>query len=1172
MIKPVPQILLAVSALLLAFASPTTAQERAPGRGCGTTENNEAMQQELEQRVPGYQRNVRATYRGAAALPAPVQSYTLPIVFHVIHNGEAVGTGSNISDARILEQLNRLNEDFSKLNADRTSVPAVFQPAHADVQVKFALAQRDLAGNCFNGIDRINRHSMTSWTAPPYSQAYCNSTIKPQTSWDPTKYMNFWVVDLGGGLLGFAQFPDNTAGLSGVNTSGGLAATDGVVCLYSAVGNGGAAAAPYNLGRTATHEVGHWLGLRHIWGDAACGDDGVADTPTQAGKNYGCPSFPHVSSTCAGSSPNGDQFMNYMDYTDDACMFMFSAGQKERVQAVMGAGTPRRTSLATSPALPPAVTIDATTSTPVVCAGSAVFLNGIAPSGYTFRWTGPNGFTSTQQNPSLTNVTSAAAGTYTLTATPSVGCPVSDNVVIAVRPLSTTPTLVASNNGISCGTAPVLLTATPAGNQATTLLNQNWNTGTQETGWTLDNTGDTGQQAGAVWETVVPATGAGVDGTRYIAADATGTHKNALTRTSLYSPVFHATDVSTLNLAFQHIFTFAAGDVGKVEIRANSGPWTTLATYSATAGTVGAPASASIDLTTYAGQTNLQLRWNYSSNSGQSWAVDNMVVSGTTINTYAWSVVSGDGLPAILGNSNTLLVSPSQNSVYQVTVTAPGKCASVGARVSVTVPTATTWTGSAGDGDWDNPANWTPCAPTRTISASIPNGLATVYPTITTTAEVNNLTQHGPLTISGGSLSLYGHHTGAGTFAHTGGSFVVAGLGAQTLRGLAYRQLLLNGAGSKTLTADASASNAVTLSGGILLTGSNTLTLSGAALLSEAPDSYVLGRVFTTASLAAGSSSSFRGIGLDIAVPAASVSPGATTALRVTGVRLISPPAQEYQSISRYFDITPTVNANLNLRLTMQYNAAAELGAVKEARLLGFRSVNVAGPFERMPGALDADAGTYTISNVDHLSFWTLADANAPLPVSLSKFEVAAAGPDAQVAWTTASEKNNAYFVIETSTDGRSYRPAGRVEGRGNSAQRQQYSFRDAQIARYGACVLYYRLRQVDTDGKATLSGVKTLTLAKCPEATVAALAAHLFPNPSAAAGTGPQLWLAGTGAGPATLTLRDAVGRVLSTRQVSFNGTAVLGLPEAQQLRAGVYVLEVQQGAHHVTVKLLRD
>src|SRR6476661_4239650 len=1125
------------------------------------------MQQYLERTIPGYNRNAIPTPpAGMAQRLAAAQTYTIPVVFHVVHNGEAVGTDPNISDARILEQITRLNEDYAKLNADRSSVPAAFQPAHADMQIQFALAQRDLNGNCFNGIDRIDRNTK-GWSAGPYTQAYCNSTIKPGSSWDPTRYMNFWVVDLGDGLLGFAQFPDNTASLGGMNASGGAANTDGVVCLYSSVGNGGLEAAPYNLGRTATHEVGHWLGLRHIWGDANCGTDYVTDTPTQSTSNYGCPSFPHV--TCSNGT-NGDMFMNYMDYTDDACMFMFTAGQKDRMQAVMAAGTPRRTSLATSPALPPAVTVEAATSTPLVCAGGTIMLNGTAPTGYTYSWTGPNNFTSTQQNPTISNATTAAAGTYTMTVTPANGCSVFDNVSVEVREITSVPTLTASSTSTCSGSA-VTLTSTASGPQTATIINKNWNSGTTEPGWTLDNTGTAnGPNRAPAWATYT--TTPGVNGTRHIKVDASTTNSNILTRSSLYSPVFSTETVGTATLSFQHILKFQSGDICKVEITTNGGlSWTTLQSYTANQGssttTTATPASASINLNAYTGESSVQLRWYYSSNSGFSWAVDDITVTGNIANTFSWSVLSGNGMPTTLGSSSTLVVTPTQNSVYQVTVTAPGKCSSGGTIVSVSVPTSTTWTGAAGGGAWDNVGNWNACVPTRTMTATIPAGLATTYPIITTAAEVRHLVQNGPLTLgNGGSLALYGDHIGSGTFTQTGGTFTVAGSGAQSLRGISYGALSLSGTGVKTLAGSATASGAVTLNGGLLSTGSsNTLTLTGGAQLSETASSYVLGQVFTSTTLAAGSTDTFRGIGASIAVPSGGVSPGLTTVLRVTGARLANPNVANFQSISRYYDITPTVNTGLNLTVGLRYNAAVELGEIVESRLVAFRATNTSGPFQRMNGTLSTGTGTFTIPSVDHLSVWTLADINAPLPVSLTGFEVVANGADALLSWNTASEKNNDHFEVEMSIDGRTFRTLGQVAGAGSSAQRREYRYTDAQAARYGAQLLYYRLKQVDTDGTYSYSPVRTLAL---PKGLASELSATLWPNPSAAA---PTLELRNLSTAPVSLTLRDALGRVRSVRNVAPTAEGLL-LTEAAALPAGLYVLEVQQGTQRVSVKLLRD
>ncbi|GAB3730994.1 zinc metalloprotease [Hymenobacter agri] len=245
----------------------------------------------------------------------------IPVVVHVLYNTAA----QNISDAQVQSQIDVLNEDFRKLNADASKTPAQFAGLAADANVQFVLAKRTPTGAATNGI--IHKQTKTSsWST---NDAVKNSKRGGDDAWDATKYLNLWACNLGQGLLGYAQFP------------GGSASTDGVVILYSAFGSrakypAGTYTTTYDLGRTATHEVGHWLNLRHIWGDASCGNDQVSDTPTQQTSNYGCPAFPHV--TCSNS---GDMSMNYMDYTDDQCMYMFSTGQSQRMNALFAAGGAR---------------------------------------------------------------------------------------------------------------------------------------------------------------------------------------------------------------------------------------------------------------------------------------------------------------------------------------------------------------------------------------------------------------------------------------------------------------------------------------------------------------------------------------------------------------------------------------------------------------------------------------------------------------------------------------------------------------------------------------------------------------------------------------------------------------------------------------------------------------
>jgi hypothetical protein len=307
--------LLLISALF--FCGGLTAQHR----HCAA---DEVFQKQLLN-DPQFRQNVEEIERHAIEHALEMQNggvgerivVTIPVVFNVVWNT----TAENISDARLLEQLQVLNDDFRKLNADQSLVPAVFQPLHVDCEINFCLATRDPNGNATTGIRRQN----TATTAFIDNDAVKFTSQGGLDAWPSSQYLNFWVCDLSGGLLGYAQFP------------GGPANTDGVVCDFAYTGVTGASA-PFNKGRTATHEVGHWLNLRHIWGDANCGNDLVSDTPTQQTSNGGCPAFPKV--TCS-NGPNGDMFMNYMDYTDDACMYMFTAGQKARMQALFATGGAR---------------------------------------------------------------------------------------------------------------------------------------------------------------------------------------------------------------------------------------------------------------------------------------------------------------------------------------------------------------------------------------------------------------------------------------------------------------------------------------------------------------------------------------------------------------------------------------------------------------------------------------------------------------------------------------------------------------------------------------------------------------------------------------------------------------------------------------------------------------
>lgn len=266
---------------------------------------------------------------------------TIPVVVHVIHNGDAYGTNENIHDLQVQSQITVLNQDFRRL----LGTPGYnTNPVGADVEIEFCLAQRTPDNLPTNGINRVNLGVAS------YTPSSINANVKPQTQWDPNKYLNIWSVNIGGGILGYAQFPSNS-------TSPSVAQTDGVVIGYnyfgsSAIYPAGTYSAPFDRGRTATHEVGHFLGLYHIWGDnnncivdaTDSQQDFCLDTPAAANENYGCPIGVDSCPTPAGIP---DMVQNYMDYTNDACMNIFTQNQKTRMLAVLNS-FPRRLQLLTS--------------------------------------------------------------------------------------------------------------------------------------------------------------------------------------------------------------------------------------------------------------------------------------------------------------------------------------------------------------------------------------------------------------------------------------------------------------------------------------------------------------------------------------------------------------------------------------------------------------------------------------------------------------------------------------------------------------------------------------------------------------------------------------------------------------------------------------------------------
>lgn len=262
--------------------------------------------------------------------------YQIPVVFHVIHDGSPVGSGSNVSDERILEQIEILNEDFRRLNTDASETLSDFQSVAADTRIEFVIAKQDPEGMPTTGILRA-KGSQTTYSISE------DRILMSESYWPQEDYMNIYITDLTGSYLGFAQFPFSN--LSGIATElENYKITDGLVLDYNWVGNHVNSGTFDSYGRTATHEIGHWLGLRHIWGDGGCSfDDFCEDTPLASKSSTGC----ELDKTSCDSK---DMVQNYMDYTDDVCMNLFTRCQKERMRTVLEL-SPRRKSLLTSHAL-----------------------------------------------------------------------------------------------------------------------------------------------------------------------------------------------------------------------------------------------------------------------------------------------------------------------------------------------------------------------------------------------------------------------------------------------------------------------------------------------------------------------------------------------------------------------------------------------------------------------------------------------------------------------------------------------------------------------------------------------------------------------------------------------------------------------------------------------------
>ncbi|HPQ08276.1 MAG TPA: M43 family zinc metalloprotease [Bacteroidia bacterium] len=471
------------------YASQETSTENIK-RSCGTISPTIEWELQFQKLIEQYVKDHSELTNGKV-----YANYTIPVIFHIIHGGQAIRTYPNLAPEQVYSQIQVLNADYAGIGYNVNTYPsnafvnyAVSLPSAnkdslgrvkiANTGIQFCLATKDPNGNTLSepGIDRID-YTTKGWTNPAsftdqFSfMTYINSTIKPQSIWDPTRYFNVWVTDENSsvGLLGFATFPAGTGlpGLSGTGTS----TTDGVWIWAKACGSNllypsGNYISPYNKGRTLSHEAGHWLGLRHIWGDGTCATDYCNDTPPAQADNSGCPSYPFHVGTCSGNSPDGEMFMNFMDYTDDACMYMFTVDQNTRMQTAMTNGTYRKdlttsasTLCASYSSASACFSLDSTT----VCTGTQINLNncslGSPPPNYTWTAVPPGGVVFTPNkyviNPTVkftnagtytlnlivTNDNNMTSSTYTTVIT-AISCPtgienfsqISNNIIISPNP------------------------------------------------------------------------------------------------------------------------------------------------------------------------------------------------------------------------------------------------------------------------------------------------------------------------------------------------------------------------------------------------------------------------------------------------------------------------------------------------------------------------------------------------------------------------------------------------------------------------------------------------------------------------------------------------------------------------------------------------------------------
>lgn len=364
---------------------------------------------EFEKRQQSFQRRFEIARRlKQEGVQQRVQSIiTIPVVVHIVMDNPNL-----VTDEQVQSQLDALNADYAGENLDAVNVPAAFASVFGKSQIRFCLAQRTPGGTATNGI--IRKTSLTTST-PGSNDPIKRNVTGGADGWDVSKYLNIWVCKMtDNNDLGYTFMP----GLSGISES-----DIGLVTAYHAFGTMGTATAPFNKGRTATHEIGHFFNLWHIWGDnqcvASCSDsDFVDDTPNQSTCTYGTPSFP-TTDICTNNAP-GIMFMNFMDYVNDGAMYMFTQGQVERMELALATLDDRKSLLTSNGCEPP------------VLYNNDVRLNSVSPNNSIIYCSG-----SVQPSVSITNLGTQQLTSIRLNASVDGAAPVTSQVNLSLPTLQT---------------------------------------------------------------------------------------------------------------------------------------------------------------------------------------------------------------------------------------------------------------------------------------------------------------------------------------------------------------------------------------------------------------------------------------------------------------------------------------------------------------------------------------------------------------------------------------------------------------------------------------------------------------------------------------------------------------------------------------------------------------